>query len=211
LLVSISWPFSSDTAVLAAPVSLEPDDFPEGTDLRSMVPGVLLSVVGSPQSQVQAVSGFEEIPHRNFASTGSLVFGRVPSLSNVVPQGWDDRLGILRIDFPNGASFVQVDMIYDDYDISQMLAFDSSDNLVGSFIPGFAEAQIFHGVIGRPQADIAYVTVGGINAEGILLDHLVFETVPEPATPLLLLTALLAFVVISKRAAKNVAAGSSKT
>ena len=105
--------------------------------------------------------------------------------------------GILRADFSALTDFVSIEVIFDDDDIGFIAAFDSTgqllDQLTGSGdgrgVPPFATLTLT-----RSTRDIAFVTTGGLNSEGIYLDNLRFEgyPVPEPETLCLVLRSLLA-------------------
>ena len=162
----------------------EPDDFALGTELTSAFSSVTLSVEGKPGSVVRAVDGFSAFNGRNIASTGSLVFGQDPVASSAVPQGWDDSLGLLRLDFSAVTDFVEIDMIFDDDDVGRMRAFDTFGNLLETVITPDLRDTFLTVSITRSSADIAYILVGGLNAEAMFLDNLQYNVaaVPEPST-----------------------------
>jgi len=185
--------------VNAADVSVEPDDFPVGTDIRNSFPGVTLSVTqawaGSTQTTkpVLVLDGFDTFNNRNLATTGTRVFGQPidTSLPLQTGQHWDEvTYGLLRADFSPPASFVQIDLIFDDDDTGFLWAFDSSENLLESiqaqgdargssspYCPPICD-EFARVAITRNRADIAYILTGGIGIEGHFLDNLIFT----PAT-----------------------------
>jgi hypothetical protein len=61
-------------------IAVEPDNFPEGTNIRTAFPGVTLSVKGDSTREVRTVDGFDLFNHRNLATTGTRVFGYFPTL-----------------------------------------------------------------------------------------------------------------------------------
>ncbi len=185
----------------AAVISIEPDQFPEGTDLRSAFPGVTLSVTTDPLKQVLAASGLSNFNGRNLATTGSLVFGNPPPPVFGVDPGkvWDETtFGLLRAGFAAPASSVSIDFLFDDDDTGVLRAYDGSGSLLESvsvlgdgrgsssvFCPPFC-ATFATATITRNSADIAYITAGGQQAEALFLDNLKATVVPLPATVFLL-------------------------
>lgn len=173
-----------------ATVPIEPDSFAAGTDLRGAFPGVTLSVEGKVGVEVRAVNGFSPFNGRNLATTGSLVFGQFPFASTEVPQGWDEGLGLLRVDFSRPVDFVKIDLIYDDNDVAALKAFDRYGNFLASFVAsGDGRGPTLYSVasITRPTADIAYVLAGGIGGEAIFLDNLQVNAAPIPEPPMIAL------------------------
>ena len=170
------------TIFLATPITAkadtiysEPDSALIGTNIRSAFPGVTLSVSNDTNAEVRAVDGFSRANNRNVATTGSLVFGRFPVLSQNIPQGWDESLGLLRADFTFPADFVQVDLIFDDDDIGALWAFDINGTLLakttaaGNGRTSMSSATV---TITRTIPDIAYILIGGVGEEALLLDNL---------------------------------------
>lgn len=190
LAVGLVTGFGASAALLVA----EPDNFAVGTDIRSAFPGITLSVQGKPASEVRAVDSYSAFDSRLLATSGTLVFGQSPQPSTAVPQGWDEVLGLLRVDFASPANFVQIDLIYDDDDVAALWAYDSAGVLL--------DMDTFYGdgrgptpdtydraSITRPQADIAYILAGGRDGEAVFLDNLQVRLVSVPTPTVFILKA----------------------
>lgn len=156
----------------------EPDSFIVGTDLANAFPYLTLSVVGEPETDVIAADGFSLFLQRNFASTGSTVFAMDPP-HPAEPQAWSEEHGLLRIDFQRGTDFVQIDLGADDDDVGALRAYNADGQLIDSVQVGSSEfrEQYAHPSISFADAQIAYVTVGGVDSEGMWLDKLHFGVV----------------------------------
>ncbi len=162
----------------AARVTVDPDDFPIGSDISQAFPGVTLSAFGSGELNGPNVSTPQVFsrssPH---ASTGSRVFGN-SSYSNL----WFSDSAEFRADFAKPAKFVSLDLIADDdFDPSVIRANAESGALLaeatvsGAAGVGFAQTA----AINRPSADIAYVIAtnpADYLGQQFLIDRLVFES-----------------------------------
>ena len=96
-------------------LSVEPDDFAEGTVLDHAVPGVTLSVLyGGPTDQVQAVASFR-------ASTGSLVFGHNGD------DLWNFPSEALGIELDQPVAYLSVDVVGSVADQHAFIQFYDSD------------------------------------------------------------------------------------
>jgi hypothetical protein len=167
-------------------VTIDPDAFPEGTDIRNSYTGVTLSVVGTDGAitsrPVLARSG-------STPTTVPNVFGQPVDTTLPLQFGWhwdENTFGMLRADFDRPTDYVQIDLIYGDDTVSVLRAFDADGNQLvevkedgdGRTADAFDTA-----VISRTEADIAYIIAGGWAAEATVLDNLKFNLFPEP-TPL---------------------------
>ena len=149
---------------------IEPDDFPAGTTLNTVKPGVTLSIPGIVGTNIGAYS--------SISSTGSLVF----STSGSSGEWYTSRR--LRVDFASPTDFVSIDAVSDDsYDLGTLEAYDASGNLVATYItsPLTYYGQYETMTVSRPQHDIAYVLASGYGGEAINLDNLNFGS-SEPST-----------------------------
>jgi hypothetical protein len=140
-------------------------------------------VQGKPGSEVFSVTEY----FNALATNGSLVFGQIPEPSVAVPTGWDENLGLLRADFSSPASYVQIDLIFDDDDIASLWAYGSSGSLLATFTAegdGRRPVRFATASITRSGFDIAYVLAGGNLAEAVSFDNLQVRVsdVPEPTT-----------------------------
>lgn len=174
----------------AARVTIDPDDFPIGSDISLAFPGVTLSAFGSGELNGPNVSTPQVFsrssPH---ASTGNRVFGN-SSYSNL----WFSDSAEFRADFAKPAKFVSLDLIADDgFDPSMILAYAESGALLAeatvSGAAGVGVAQTAS--IDRPSADIAYVIAtnpADFLGQQFLIDRLVFESRSTSAAARLILT-----------------------
>ena len=181
----------------AATIMVEPDYFSVGTDIRSVFPGVTLSVQGEPLTQVIVVDGYSTFVGKNVATTGTKMFGQSPATGSTIPdaeKNWDENtFGLLRADFASPVDYVRIDLIFDDDDTGFLKAFDAGGNLLATFTgqgdgrgtsspfcPPFCSPSVTASIT-RPTADIAYILAGGVGAEGHYLDNLQVHFVPLPA------------------------------
>lgn len=175
IVASFTMFFTVSTTAKADTVYAEPDNALIGTDIRSAFPGIKLSVNNAPNIEVRAVDGYSRINYKNVATTGSLVFGRFPLTSQSVPQGWHESIGLLRADFAFRADLVQVDLIFDDDDLGALWAFDINGTLLakttaaGDGHTSMSNATV---TITRNVPDIAYILIGGVGEDALLLDNL---------------------------------------
>ena len=151
---------------------VEPDAFPEGTDLTEAFDGVTLSnQTLDPNQGVLARDGTTTggpTAGENIASTGELVFGREsapPPSDNLifwsgVPGAPTDRSAVLRADFTVPTDFVSIDAIANDNDGFELQAYDASGTLLDSD-NGAGRDEVLPLSITRPSADISYVLAFG--------------------------------------------------
>ena len=168
-------------------ITLEPDDFAIGTDLRTVLPEVILSVVDQPLEPVlagnaTASGGCGSTPAPEpCTSTGVLVFSR-DEHSN--PDHWQHGLAELRADFTVAVDFVAIDLVGIDDGGAELRAFAGDDSLLDTFSVFLTGAgDIVTASVTHPN--IAYLIAGGVPGESNVLDHLRFNTVaavPEPAS-----------------------------
>ncbi len=146
--------------------AIEPDDYPLGTDLSHVVPGVTLSFNGFPFSAVLASTA-------GIASTGTQIIGGTWSAGNP-----------LRVDFATPTNFVSIDALpTDSFTFALLEAFDSGGNLLATYpapVAGFDQFETMS--ISRPNADISYVVASGYNGEFVYFDNLRFGTATEAHT-----------------------------
>ncbi|MEM9825059.1 MAG: CARDB domain-containing protein [Planctomycetota bacterium] len=150
--------------------SIEPDDYPVGSDLTNVIPGVTLTVANSagvPNGQI-----VQSVTAGSFASsTGSRIFSRDGNPS------WNSNSAWLRADFANPVSEVSIDVIGDDSsDPGLLRAFDASGNLlqeVVGFNTSTGNPQTLS--INRSSADIALILASGRGGDTAGLDNLIVE------------------------------------
>jgi subtilisin family serine protease/glutamine cyclotransferase len=141
---------------------VEPDDYPSGTVLTNIVPGITLTAQGS-SSAITSLSA-------SYHSTGSRVFGYGSSST------FSDSV-YLRAAFSNPVSSVSLDLVADDSnDPGFMKAYNSSGMLLQDLetaAPVFPSPGFLTMTITRPTADIAYIIAGGQSGQVVFFDHLV--------------------------------------
>lgn len=163
-------------------VYVEPDMASPGTNIRTAFPGVSLSIASVPNAEVRAIDGYSRHNNTNVATTGSLVFGRSDGSQNP-SQAWAESIGLLRADFLFRADRVQVDLIFVDDDIGALWAYDAYGNLLskataaGDGRTAMSSRTI---TINRNNPDIAYVLIGGVGEDAILLDNLQVQFPGQP-------------------------------
>jgi hypothetical protein len=184
-------------APLASAEVLEPDDYPSGTDLSNVFPGVTLSTVNSDYGDARVFALQPTEPY--WASTGQLVFGHV----DPYPVHWvmdtysPFRYGALRAHFSPAATLFRVDIIGNDsLDYGQLSAFDAAGNLLLSLETGPLAAGDIETLTVSGVGDIAYIYAGGRLTDTVCLDNMYVELAPEPATALL---GALGLVVLRRR------------
>ena len=200
--------FLAAPAAHALLITVEPDDYADGTDISTASPWVILSRPGSADPLVYAETLGDDL--HGYASTGDMVFAR----TGAHPYLWDMRVGYrLRADFLILADMVAIDCIAtDEYDEMGLYAYNSSNVLIDSataIIQNAAGTWVTLSVT-SPAFDIAYVYAHGIGTSpsfpgypnGVSVDNLRANVVPEPAT-LSLLGLGLAGVAFVKRARRR--------
>lgn len=181
---------------LAAPVTIDPDDFADGTDISTAFAGVTLSTIFA--------TGFFDAPSSiggvfavadDDAATGSNAFGQSATNST-----WGNgSFEFLRVDFASAVSSVSLDFFANDSQDTNpiLLAFDVNGNQIDSATFAGSVA------LGSPltltvlgQISYIFASWDELNRrENGGLDHLVYSVdapVPLPAAALLFGTALVA-------------------
>ncbi|MBL8315054.1 MAG: PEP-CTERM sorting domain-containing protein [Rubrivivax sp.] len=182
----------------AATVVADADAFALGTDLSNAFAGITLSAVGlgfGGGPAIFAVASASQPLEPFTASTGQLVFGtNSPNFPHLFRE---PSFLALRVDFSAPTDGVWIDFISNDgADTGFLQAFDATDNLLGTYTTAsLATSQFETMSLSFGSASIAYILAGGLNGSSSGgLDHLRYNggTVPEPATLLLVGSALLA-------------------
>ena len=147
-------------AIVTADIAVEADNYPAGTILDTVVPGVTLSVVGETTSVIALTGGLP--------STGTRLFGHGSE------DVWYSVLFWLRADFAVPVSAASIDVIGDDEsDPGILQAFGADGVLLQELTtdggtPGVPRTM----TISRPQADIAFIRASGLDFDTVHLDNL---------------------------------------
>ena len=187
---SLEWRRMATLLILAGTISTanadsiyaEPDMANAGADIRSAFPGVSLSTSSLTNAEVRAIDGYSRYNNKNVATTGSLVFGRSVGTQNP-NQVWAESIGLLRADFLFPADRVQIDLIFVDDDIGAIWAFDANSNLLNKTTAagdGRTSLSSRTLAVSRTHPDIAYVLIGGVGDDAILLDNLQVRFPDQP-------------------------------
>ncbi len=175
-------------SMASAEVVVEPDDYPAGTEISHLFPGVTLSTVNSDLGDP---SVFALVPPKPYwASTGEQVFGHAGDY----PAHWvmdtvsPFRYGALRADFLPPAPSVTLDFIGNDAsDYGQLTAYDAGGTLLASLQTGLLTSGEVETLTVANVGDISYIIAGGLLTDTVCLDHMTF--IPEPGAALLMLGA----------------------
>ncbi len=180
------------TSASAAIITVDPDSFAAGTDISAAFAGVTLSAVGGGFGAgpsifaVDPTAGAEPFT----TSTGNLSFG---TDSASFPHLFREPAFLhMRVDFAAPTDFVSIDFIANDTpDQGTLSAFDSADNLLGTYTTAFLVANAFESMtFSSGSSNIAYILASGADSGSSGgLDNLQFAVAPEPSTLLLLATA----------------------
>ena len=174
----------------AMPVTIEPDDYADGTVLKTVDPGVTLTVAsssGASLSDTISVTATEVPPL--LPKAGTNVFGH----ANIQFMSDERRL---RMDFTNptdmvGLWFTSTANFVNFAQVGRLEAYDAGNQLVAFYEtrPMTSGNSDYMEVV-RPTADIAYALAWTSRNEFGLLDTLTYNAIPEPAAALLLVPAL---------------------
>jgi len=169
---------TSAAAAVRGAVVVDPDAFPAGTVLNNAFPGVTLTALGDAgvlanRNVLAAVSAF--------STTGSNVFADTSGS----PTAWGDgAFSYLRADFAGGATSVSMDYRADDSDDNAFLrAFNSANVMVAQAATPLNSPVVGIVTLTVTAPNIAYITASwdDINRfDNGILDHLVYQPVPEP-------------------------------
>ncbi len=193
-------------SVWATIISVEPDDFSDGTDISSAFQGVFLSSFGGAAgSQIySATINNVQAPYAPIPSTGTRVFGHdgPNNISWKTPgTGAPNDPWGFQAEFLSPISYFSIDVLWyyaggnPTYNrVGEIRVFDATDNLLASLeLPSINSQSFITASLTRSEADIAYFQLVTSQSNGIALDHLTYSnsdpstvTVPLPATyPLL--------------------------
>ncbi len=145
---------------------VDADRFPVGTVLGDIVPGVILTAVGTSPGGTD-VTGTNDA----FSSSGGRVF------RNSASTTWVENGRELRGDFPIGVAMVAIDFVSDDSsDIGKLEVYDAGDNLLDTYVTADLSTGVVETMrIDRPAGDIAYFLAFGQGGQSGRLDNLVFN------------------------------------
>jgi hypothetical protein len=185
-LIAVVLVLFAGSSAWAVMVSADADGFGDGTDISTAFAGMTLSSVGGYPGLDGVVYAWGD----GLASTGASVFANNLSYQRQWYAGEPEGFA-LRVDFDAPADYAAIDIIGDDYsgDIGVLYAYNSSDVLLETVTSGeLGYGEVFTAAISRISFDIAYVIAGGSPSGGhsVHLDNLAANTVPEPATVVLL-------------------------
>ena len=180
---------SSAQAIL---VTVEPDDFANGTEISNAFPGITLSAIDGGNNVITTSSVFSQTSA--LASTGTQVFGH----DGIFGQTWANGLvGDLRIDFVQATDFVSIDIIANNgFDPGFLWAYDSAGTLLDSFVTqgDLGSGTVETATISTASADIAYIIASGFGGNDVALDNFSYNSssaVPEPTVLALLCLGLV--------------------
>ena len=180
-------------------ITVDPDDFADGTDISNAFSGISLSAIDGGNNILLTNSVFSQTS--SLASTGTQVFGH----DGIFTQTWAQGLvADLRIDFIQATDFVSLDIIANNgSDPGFLEAYDSTGTLLGSFI---TQGNLGSGIpetatISSGSANIAYVIASGLGGNDVALDNLIYNsaTVPEPTVLALLSFGLLGLGIARRK------------
>jgi hypothetical protein len=177
LLTALFAAAAAEAAVV--PLTIEPDDYPNGTVLDTILPQVVLEVADQNNDPFSLFKVTANVDGQNYAPTGQSVFGR----SNVTFWNNGGRLKMtftvsvsaVSLDFGSGSSFTP--------HTGRLEIYDSGDSLLDTYVTqpllaGSPETM----ALTSPAGDIAWAVAYLADGEGSFgrFDHLTF--IPEPAT-----------------------------
>jgi len=180
-------------------ITVDPDDFVDGTDISNAFSGITLSAIDGGSNVIATTSVYSQTSL--LASTGSQVFGH----DGIFVETWANGLvGDLRIDFMQATDFVSLDIIANNgFDPGFLEAYDSTGTLLGSFttLGNLGSGTSETASISSSSANISYVIASGLSGNDVALDNLIYNsaTVPEPSVIALLGLGLLGISVARRK------------
>jgi hypothetical protein len=194
-------------SIAEAVVIVDPDAFPEGTNITNAFANVTLRAIGVGWDSPLAPDIFSVDPTTESygdypfeASTGSLAFGH-QCRANFPHLFREVGLCHLRVDFAVLANFVSVDFIGNDSsDYGVLQAYDSVGNPLGAWkkTPQLGINQVGTLTWSSGYNNIAYIIAAGDSSQSALgIDNL--QYIPEPATICLLGLGALSLLRSRKR------------
>jgi hypothetical protein len=182
-------------------IAVEPDKFPEGTDISNAFANITLSPYGPGwDGHSPAIFAVNPATQREpfAASTGSLVFG---TDEIYFPHLFRDRsLMSLRVDFAIRATTVSLDFIGNDgWDLGVLEAYDATGkNLDYYQTPRIGTNQVATATVSAIA--IAYIEAHGrFEDSSIGIDNLNYTEVPIPASLILFGSGILVLLGLKQR------------
>ncbi|MGI4790235.1 MAG: hypothetical protein ACRYFS_15465 [Janthinobacterium lividum] len=172
---------------------VEPDNYANGTDISTAVPGITLTTVetGFTDAIVTSPLVTSSLAYPGGASTGTQVFGNNSGQTgyyfpNPTPAYYPTPAVVFRADFTGTTDSVSLDFINNSFgfgtDVGRLEAFDASGHLISDLTTGnlvnegdfqtLTATSSFH--------DISYILAAGDDNTAVNLDRLVVGSVPVP-------------------------------
>jgi hypothetical protein len=188
LLCLLALALAAATDSHAGLVVVDPDDYPGGTDISTLYPGVTLQAYGfyvaGPAVYALSDGVYSTSPHC-FAYVDTM-YGPYGGWG----EGWGALNNLFRAIFSIPTDFVSIDIVGFGEDPTEgfLRAYDAYGNLLEEDVSGELYYLEFETLtIARSVADIAYVEAGAPwLTDYAHLDRLEFALIPEPATMALL-------------------------
>jgi len=167
------------------PVTLEPDDYADGTSLHTIIPQVTLWTLNQDNERVPLYEVRSTIDALGYAPTGDQVFSRAGVTF------WDNSAR-LEMDFTTPVTMISIDFAggtFAQTEIGQLEIYDAGGGLIDTYLTqprGAGEVEKMQ--FTRPQGDIASAIAYVADGNGTFgrLDNLSFVPIPEPSTLMLL-------------------------
>jgi hypothetical protein len=163
-------------------VTLEPDNYTNGTVLNTIISGMSLKTAGANNLPILPFNVKAITDDFGYAPTGQKVFAQesVPFFNNDARllMNFSSPVAFLSIDFAGGSGQTRAET-------GELDVYDANNQLLGSYLtqPRFG-GQVETMSLSRPTADVAWAVAyvpANLGSFG-RLDHLVFSPVPEPST-----------------------------